>query len=135
MMPRNDTKASKYLSYILRHNPEKAGIKLDDRGYTEVDKLLKTLQEDGWSEFTKADLDRIVETNNKKRFAYSEDGFYIRASQGHSILVNLELQPVKPPQLLFHGTVKKFIKDISKSKLWPCALLVIIFIYLLTGSG
>jgi len=117
MMPRNDTAASKCLSYVLRHNPEKIGISLDDNGYVAVEDFLLALQNNGWAAFTKSDLDKIVETNNKKRFAYSEDGLRIRASQGHSIKVDLALDPLKPPQFLYHGTVEKFLRGIKQEGL------------------
>lgn len=112
-MPRNDRKASKFLSLLLRHKPEKLNLSLDKHGYVEVKVLLKALQNNGWDSFSKEDLDRVVETNNKKRFAYSENGLRIRASQGHSIKVDLGLAPATPPKFLYHGTVNKFLKSIK----------------------
>jgi putative RNA 2'-phosphotransferase len=117
MMPRNDKKASKFLSYVLRHKPEKIGITLDENGYVLVNELLLALQTNGWASFEKKDLDNIVETNNKKRFAYSADGLSIRASQGHSIQVDLNLEPQDPPEFLYHGTVDKFLPDIKQEGL------------------
>jgi putative RNA 2'-phosphotransferase len=86
---------------------------LDKEGYVEVRILLKALRGNGWEGLTKEDLDRVVETNNKKRFAYSENGLRIRASQGHSINVNLGLASIKPPKFLYHGTVNKFLNAIK----------------------
>jgi putative RNA 2'-phosphotransferase len=117
MMPRDDKKASKFLSYVLRHKPETIGIVLDNNGYVEVGAFLEALRTNGWSTFTKDDLDRVVKTNNKKRFAYSSDGLSIRASQGHSIQVDLNLDPQDPPEFLYHGTVDKFLSDIKQEGL------------------
>ncbi len=117
MTPRNDKKASKFLSYVLRHHPEKIGIVLDENGYVLVEELLNALRSTGWDTFTRSDLDRIVATNNKKRFAYSSDGINIRASQGHSIEVDLALEPREPPEFLFHGTVAKFLSGIKEKGL------------------
>jgi putative RNA 2'-phosphotransferase len=113
MKPENDRKISKFLSLLLRHKPEKLNLILDDEGYVEVKLLLKALRNNRWDTFTKEDLDRVVETNNKKRFAYSENGLRIRASQGHSINVNLGLASIKPPKFLYHGTVNKFLNAIK----------------------
>jgi putative RNA 2'-phosphotransferase len=117
MTPKNDRKASKFLSLILRHKPQTVGLALDRYGYVSVEALLSALNEHGWEGFNKEDLDRVVSTNNKKRFAYSSDAKYIRASQGHSIEVDLELTPTEPPAKLFHGTVKKFIPAIKSEGL------------------
>ena len=116
-MPKNDRKASKFLSLLLRHKPEKLNLTLDKEGYIEVRILLKALRNNGWDNFTKEDLDRIVETNNKKRFAYSKNGLRIRASQGHSIKVDLGLEATQPPKLLYHGTVNKFLDPIKQEGL------------------
>lgn len=115
--PRDDRKASKFLSYVLRHKPETIGIVLDENGFVEVSVLLQALQDDGWLRFTRDDLTRIVQTNNKKRFAFCEKGLLIRASQGHSIEVDLQLVPQSPPEFLYHGTVEKFIDAIKKEGL------------------
>ena len=117
MTPRNDKRASKFLSLVLRHKPETIGIQLDESGYVAVDELLAALHKNGWESFTRTDLDRVVENNNKKRFAYSENGLRIRASQGHSVEVDLQLEPIEPPKFLYHGTVDKFLQDIKKEGL------------------
>lgn len=117
MMPRNDKKASKFLSLVLRHKPETIGITLDRNGYTSVDELLAALQSNGWHAFTRDDLDRIVAENNKQRFEFSEDETQIRASQGHSVDVDLGLQPRTPPEFLYHGTVSRFVPDIKQDGL------------------
>ena len=117
MTPKNDRKASKFLSLILRHKPQTVGLSLDKYGYIPVEDLLNALSKHGWDGFSKEDLDRVVATNNKKRFAYSPDGKHITASQGHSIEVDLELTPTEPPEKLFHGTVEKFIAAIKSEGL------------------
>ena len=99
---------SRYLSMLLRHKPEKENLDLDENGYVKVDELCKKLAMD------KDDLDWIVDTNNKKRFAYNEDETLIRASQGHSIDVNLELKRINPPHVLYHGTTIDNLVGISK---------------------
>ena len=107
---------SKFLSLILRHSPEKIGLKLDENGWADVEELItkcnnkvKTLD----SEL----LDYVVENNDKKRFAFNEDKTKIRASQGHSISVELDLAETEPSEFLYHGTVAKFLENIKKEGL------------------
>jgi len=94
----------KFISLILRHEPQKIGVeKLDLGGYVFVTQLL-----DGLKKFniniTKADLDQLVTENNKQRYSYDESGARIRANQGHSCEVDLQLVPLNPPAILYHGT-------------------------------
>lgn len=89
---------SKQISYILRHHPESVGLSLDMNGWVWVDSLCSAL------EITFDDLKEIVETNNKQRFEFDVSGTMIRARQGHSIPVDLELKPIEPPDVLLHGT-------------------------------
>ena len=98
------TRASKFLSYVLRHDPAAIGIELDEAGWVDVDALLGRYRAGG-KPITRAQLDDIVATNPKQRFALSEDGRRIRANQGHTVDVDLGYDPVAPPELLFHGTV------------------------------
>jgi putative RNA 2'-phosphotransferase len=102
---------SKFLSLVLRHQPEKIGIVLDENGWVAVDILLVAMARHGQS-LQRADLERIVQENDKKRFAFSDDGLRIRANQGHSVDVDLALSPQVPPEKLFHGTVGKFLDSI-----------------------
>lgn len=102
----------KFLSLVLRHEPSKIGIQLDDNGWADVEELISKCGKHRVS-FTKKELDEIVETNNKKRYAYSEDGTKIRANQGHSITVDLEFTSVEPPQFLYHGTADRFLNSIE----------------------
>jgi putative RNA 2'-phosphotransferase len=102
---------SKFLSLVLRHQPELIGIALDDAGWTPVDPLLQQAAAHG-VQFSLADLREIVATSDKQRFALSEDGRLIRANQGHSVTVDLQLQPLEPPPTLYHGTVERFLDSI-----------------------
>ena len=104
-------KKSKFLSLILRHKPSKIGLVLDKNGWADVKELLEKAQMDIKT------LEKVVATNDKKRFAFNDDKTKIRASQGHSIKVNLELKPVKPPDILYHGTVDKYMLSIVKKGL------------------
>jgi putative RNA 2'-phosphotransferase len=98
------TRVSKYLSFVLRHDPGAIGIVLDRNGWAEVDILLAQCRAHG-KEISRAMLEDVVATNPKRRFALSDDGLRIRANQGHSIEVDLAYAPAEPPEMLFHGTV------------------------------
>lgn len=106
-------KESRFLSLVLRHNPGAAGIELDRQGWVAVDVLLAALQARG-HKVDAATLHEIVSTNEKRRFAFSSDGLRIRASQGHSLPVDLGLQPVVPPLQLFHGTATTHLASIRR---------------------
>ena len=115
-MDRELISTSKFLSLVLRHQPETIGISLDDEGWVEIDVLLAAANRSG-RKLTRPLLERVVRENDKQRFAISPDGKRIRASQGHSVDVDLGLQPVQPPELLYHGTVAKFLDSIRASGL------------------
>src|SRR5664279_196057 len=102
---------SKFLSLVLRHEPQRIGITLDSAGWTDVAALLAATAAHG-TPITRAELDQIVATSDKQRFALSEDGMRIRANQGHSVEVELELAPATPPTILYHGTVDRFVDSI-----------------------
>src|SRR5690242_11517578 len=104
-------RASKFLSLILRHEPAKVGLALDNAGWVPIADLLAAVNAHGMA-LTRSDLDHVVATNEKKRFAFSEDGLRIRASQGHSVQVDLQYAPQTPPEKLFHGTATRFLDDI-----------------------
>jgi putative RNA 2'-phosphotransferase len=110
------TRTSKFLSLILRHEPERVGLKLGDAGWVSVDELLQAVNRDGVS-LTLDQLKHIVATSDKKRFAFSEDGKRIRASQGHSVEIDLEYPPQAPPETLFHGTAVRFLDSIRQNGL------------------
>lgn len=108
-MEKKLTKVSKYLSFLLRHKPEVIGLKLDEQGWASIDELI-----DKTSDFELDDeiLKVVVETNDKQRFALDMEERKIRANQGHSIDVDLDLEPVIPPDTLLHGTAGRFIEAI-----------------------
>lgn len=113
---------SKYIALILRHKPETIGISLDEHGWANVSELIEGIAKD--HDFNMDMLEEIVRTDNKQRYSFNEDHTLIRANQGHSIPVDVELEEVVPPEILFHGTGKKFVSSIdeqgliSKSRLY-----------------
>jgi putative RNA 2'-phosphotransferase len=107
---------SKLLSYVLRHRPDSIGLALDAHGWAGVDELLACLAAQG-KRVDRALLERVVAENDKGRFAFSEDRARIRASQGHSIAVDLQLREAEPPAVLYHGTASRFLKSILASGL------------------
>jgi putative RNA 2'-phosphotransferase len=104
---------SKFLSLVLRHKPEELGVALDENGWTDVDGLLAKMQAKGWR-IDRAALDHVVAANNKKRFAFDESGARIRASQGHSVEIDLAYEPASPPEFLYHGTGEKSLAAILR---------------------
>ncbi len=115
-MKTNYKHISKFLSLILRHNPDKIGLQLDENGWADVQELLLK------SKNSQPNLDiellkEIVETNDKKRFAFNEDQTRIRANQGHSIKIDLGYSPKQPPEFLYHGTISKFMDAIKENGL------------------
>jgi putative RNA 2'-phosphotransferase len=111
MTPKETTRTSKFLSLVLRHEPETAGITLDSAGWAEVDALLKGCAKAGRT-ITRVQLDHVVATNSKKRFEFSSGGTRIRASQGHSVDVDLAYEAKVPPDILYHGTATRFLAAI-----------------------
>ncbi len=107
---------SRFMSLILRHKPEVIGVQLDENGWLEVDQLIEGINKQG-KRITLEILKEVVANNDKKRFIFNEDGTKIRANQGHSIEVDVELKETIPPAFLYHGTVNKTIKLIQKSGL------------------
>lgn len=116
MTEKETIKTSKFLSLILRHEPERIGVKLDDAGWIGVDELLDAVNRNGTS-LTLEQLKHIVATSDKKRFALSEDGQRIRASQGHSIPIDLQYPAQTPPEILYHGSADRFLPSIRKEGL------------------
>lgn len=109
-------RTSKFLSLVLRHRPGLIGIELDPAGWVSVAELLRACREHGRA-ITADELRRVVAGNDKRRFAFSEDGERIRASQGHSVAVDLGYTPADPPEFLYHGTVEKFLPSIREGGL------------------
>lgn len=116
--PNQAKRISKLLSLVLRHQPQSIGIKLDNAGWVEVDTLLDAMQRHRSGKGVNRNmLDQVVESNDKQRFEYSDDGNHIRARQGHSVEVNLGYTPAEPPEILFHGTPDSVIPKIRESGL------------------
>lgn len=113
---KENTKLSRLLSYILRHKPGEYEIVLDESGYTNVDELITKLKAHN-ENIDFEILQHIVDTNNKKRFAFNDDFTKIRASQGHSVDVELGYTEQHPPAILYHGTVEKYLASIMKDGL------------------
>ncbi|WP_436885563.1 RNA 2'-phosphotransferase [Nocardiopsis dassonvillei] len=120
MDPKRPVRASKYIARVLRHDPDRAGVRLDPRGWTSVDGLLAGLSRAN-VRISRAELDEVVAGNDKRRFELSADGTRIRARQGHSVAVDLGLAPAVPPEVLYHGTVGRFLPAISAEGLRPMA--------------
>jgi putative RNA 2'-phosphotransferase len=111
--PRDVVRRSKRLSYVLRHAPGSVGLTLDAAGWAHVDALLAGL---GW---TRAELERVVATDGKRRYALDDSGTRIRASQGHSVAVELGYAAQTPPPVLFHGTAERNLPAIEAEGLRP----------------
>lgn len=113
MINKQDMRISKFMSLILRHKPEEIGAVLDEYGYINTLDLLKGLNNRG-NKVSLDDILRIVEEDEKKRYSFNEDKTKIKANQGHSIEVNLELKSIKPPKALYHGTATRFSESICR---------------------
>ncbi|CAM2009536.1 RNA 2'-phosphotransferase [Acanthopleuribacter pedis] len=110
----NAKRTSKFLSLVLRHQPQTLNLTLDDNGWVAVDTLLEHWARYGRQAPTLDQLHRVVADNDKQRFAFSEDGTRIRANQGHSVKVDLKLEPQQPPARLFHGTATRNVAGILR---------------------
>lgn len=110
----SDKELSKILSYILRHHPEAFDVKMDSHGWVNVDELISQMRKNG-KIINREILDRIVRENDKQRYSYNENKTKIRANQGHSIPVDLDLLPVTPPDILYHGTAEAYLDSIRKN--------------------
>ncbi|MEX6493399.1 RNA 2'-phosphotransferase [Fusobacterium animalis] len=109
----NDLKLGRFISLILRHKPETIDLKLDKNGWANTKELIEKINKSG-REIDFKTLERIVNENNKKRYSFNDDKTKIRAVQGHSIEVDLELKEVVPPAILYHGTAFKNLENIKK---------------------
>ncbi|MCX2784652.1 RNA 2'-phosphotransferase [Microbulbifer thermotolerans] len=113
-------KISKFLSFVLRHKPEAIGLELDPNGWANINDLIsKANTSDEQINLDRNLIQEVVETSDKKRFVISGNGQNIRANQGHSINVDLQLEPVTPPEFLYHGTATRFLDRILKEGLKP----------------
>ncbi|MFY0630326.1 MAG: RNA 2'-phosphotransferase [Flavobacteriaceae bacterium] len=111
MNEKQQKRLSKFLSFILRHNPDQIGLELDINGWADVSTLLTKINTENHTT-TFEDLKKVVENNDKKRFIFNLDQTKIKANQGHTISIDLNLKPTKPPIKLFHGTATKNLNSI-----------------------
>lgn len=112
-----DKQTAKCLALVLRHKPEAAGITLDEHGWADVDALLEGMQRK--YPIDRAALERIVAEDEKQRYSFNEDHTLIRANQGHSAPVDVELEQLTPPDALYHGTGEKYVASIREQGLLP----------------
>lgn len=112
---KNHKRISKLLSLVLRHKPDKIGVSLDPAGWADVENLLTGLQEI-FPDMTRDTLEWVVAKNDKQRFRFDASGERIRASQGHSVPVDLGLEACEPPEMLLHGTVSNCLESIFKEE-------------------
>lgn len=113
---KNLTDISKFLSLVLRHQPGKIGIDMDREGWVDVNELLVKCRPH-LRELDLPLLQKVVAMNDKQRFAFNRDNTQIRASQGHTVHVDLKLEERNPPEYLYHGTVDRFIESIRSTGL------------------
>lgn len=111
------TDTSRFISLILRHKPQVIGISLDEHGWARVDELIDGIAKT--RPFSMAMLEEIVRTDNKQRYSFNENKTLIRANQGHSIAVDVELEEKTPPKTLWHGTGEKYVESIDENGLIP----------------
>lgn len=111
------TETSKFLSLILRHKPEVIGITPDEHGWADVKEVIAGISKT--RKFDRDMLEEIVRTDQKQRYSFNEDATLIRANQGHSIPVDVELETAEPPEILWHGTGEKYVSSIEKTGLLP----------------
>ena len=114
MDKKQEIKLSKFLSLLLRHNPGAIGLELDGNGWANVDELIEKSSKKG-KKFDLKDLKYIVKNCDKQRYTFNEDYTKIRANQGHSIKVDLDLKPSTPPEVLYHGTATRNLDSILKN--------------------
>lgn len=112
-------KTSKFISLILRHRPEAIGISLDTHGWADVEALISGINRSGGHTIDMEVLEEIVRTDEKQRYSFNEDHTKIRANQGHSISVDVDLEEKNPPDILWHGTGEKYVSSIDKKGLIP----------------
>ncbi len=112
-------RTSIFLSLLLRHKPETVGLTLDPHGWADVKTLIEAVNRTGKYELDMQKLEAIVRTDEKQRYSFNEDKTKIRANQGHSIAVDVELKECQPPELLYHGTGVKSMASIAREGLQP----------------
>ena len=112
-MEKRLAEVSKFLSFVLRHRPEEIGVTVDGAGWASINEIISRSP----SPLSEELIIQVVEANDKKRFALSDDGLRIRARQGHSFPVDLGLKLIEPPEILYHGTARRFLASILESGL------------------
>ncbi len=117
-------KLSVFISLVLRHKPDAVGIQLDEHGWANVNELIEGINNTGRT-IDMDVLEEIVRTDNKQRYSFNEDRTLIRANQGHSIPVDVELEEKQPPQYLYHGTADRFMDSIMAEGLKPMSRLYV----------
>lgn len=117
-MSARPVQTSKFLSYVLRHNPDALGLSLEPGGWIDVEALVDAAQREGRS-LSRSRIEEAMQASDKDRFSFSEDGTKIRANYGHSIDVDLDVQPTAPPEHLFHGTARQALSAIREEGLRP----------------
>ncbi len=111
----NLIKISRFISLILRHKPETIGITLDEHGWANVEELIVGVNKKYLIDIQI--LEKIVNEDNKNRYSFNEDKTMIRANQGHSIPVDVELKKLNPPDILYHGTGEKYVESTERQGL------------------
>lgn len=115
MEKKRETKLGKFLAYILRHKPESIGLTLDENGWADIKTICKNTEEP----IKYSEILSIVENDNKGRYALSAHNSKIRANQGHSVKVDVELGDYTPTDVLYHGTARRNVREIMKKGLIP----------------
>jgi putative RNA 2'-phosphotransferase len=110
------TKVSKYLARHLRHAPERIGLELQSGGWVDVETLLAACEKHGFR-ITRNELEQVVAQNDKQRFSFDESSTRIRANQGHSVEVDLQLKAQTPPDVLYHGTATHIAPNVWRDGL------------------
>ena len=113
------TSTSRFISLILRHKPETIGITLDEHGWADVQELIDGINRSSGHTLDMELLEEIVRTDEKQRYSFNEDHTLIRATQGHSVSVDVELEEKIPPDTLWHGTGEKYVSSIDVQGLIP----------------
>lgn len=116
---------SKFISLILRHKPEAISISLDEHGWADVQELIAGINAFGNHRLDIDLLEEIVRTDEKQRYSFNEDHTLIRANQGHSVPVDVELEEKIPPAVLYHGTGEKYVASIDREGLIPMSRLYV----------
>src|SRR5690349_1255753 len=112
-MNKQATEISKFLSYVLRHEPQSIGLTLDREGWVNIQTLIDAAKRGG-QELNYSNIRSVVDNSDKKRFAISQDGLRIRAVQGHSTnQVDIQYEEKVPPEFLYHGTAMRFLESIK----------------------